>query len=294
MQEESRDTRNNLRQKQIATGLVQSTDLPDNPGQVIPRVAKTAKHWEFLEANPYADVVMITIQAARRLVEEGETARSAFGDTLVIVSTTIPDKVLEQWYPEREIWVIRAFQPDFYIPCDRPVYKEDSEGKRRDIISRYLDDLERIANALEEKRIEILPLVKGETPSERQKCYDRFERLGYDRYGYYCAQYFLYGYRGGQLVSDIHSIARESEATSLFLVGLKSEKLLWRMPVEVTATATGKWWDECELRETNRNMSEIQKQYGQWKNRLESTLSGGQSSLGQFISGAQTEVTHGE
>lgn len=132
---------------------------------------------------------------------------------------------------------VKEFRPDIYLPCDRPVYASDRPAERRDTIRRILDDLTDVIHRLADDPVEIVPLVKGVTEVERQRCYRTFADLGLDRWAYYTAQYFLYGNRGKELVRDIHAIAREGSPRALLLVGLQSGNYLSRMPPEVFAPA---------------------------------------------------------
>lgn len=263
-----------------STGLVQGTELPDNPGVEIPRLQGTELHYEF--ADPVAEIVMIGVHTARRLNDKGKTAEEVYGDALVVVTTTVSDEVLEEWYPQKETQLVREFQPDFYIPCDRPVYRKDSKAERRDLITRYVNDLREIAREIEPLDTEIIPLVKGILPRERERCYRCFAELGFDRIGYYCAQYFLYGNRGNELVSDVRQIAQEAQPTGMLLIGLQAQSRLWEMPPEVIAAAGERWRGQSGLRDDALSMREVQRQYRKWSEEVEDYLSGGQSRLEMF------------
>ena len=271
-----------LIERKYQTGLIQGSELPDRIGLEIPRVQATRTHFEFFEGDTHTDIVMISVEAARRLAEKGETARSVFGDSMVIVSTTIADEVLEEWYPGREIWLIDAFQPDFYVPCDRPVYRSDRPAKRRETIDRYLRDVEDVVNATRHDPVEHIPLIKGVLPRERKRCYRQFEELGFDRMAYYCAQYFLYGYRGGELVRDIRVMTSEADLEGLLLIGLQAQSLLRELPPEVTAAAGTNWRGESSFRDEDVGLAEARRNYRDWSEQVEATLEGGQTRLGQF------------
>ncbi|MGB9952145.1 hypothetical protein ACOZ4F_07050 [Haloarcula marismortui] len=262
------------------TGLVQGTELPNHPGQEIPRVQATQAHFEFVDQA--VDIVMISVVTARRLADQGKTAKSVFDEALVAVTTTIHDEDLEEWFPQREIQLIREFDPDFYVPCDRPVYRTDSKAERREKISRYLRDIEEIADAVRSQHVELIPLVKGILPRERARCYRCFEELGFDRIGYYCAQYFLSGNRGEELISDVRQIAQENQPTGMLLIGLQSRSYLSRLPPEVIAAAGQRWIAQSGLRDESLSMRETQQQYQQWSRQVEESLSGGQTRLGMF------------
>ncbi len=267
-----------------ATEFAVGSPLPDNPGVVIPRVERSTFHEEFVRENHHISVVMISVEAARRFVEQGETAASAFPDVFVAVTTTIHDERLEWWYPDREVGLVRDFQPDIYLPCDRPVYASDRPAERRDTIRRYLNDLADVTDRLAEAPIAIIPLVKGVTESERHRCYQEFRTLGLDRWAYYCAQYFLYGNRGEDLVQDVHSVVQEGSPRGLVLVGLQSGSYLSRMPSEVFAAAGKRWIDQSNLRDDALDMQQIQQNYGTWKRQIKNILDGGQTHLGDYFS----------
>jgi hypothetical protein len=225
---------------------------------------------------------MISVEAARRFVERDITAASAFSDVLVAVTTTIHDEKLDWWYPDREVSLVRDFQPDIYLPCDRPVYAGDRPAERRDTIRRYLKDLADITDRLADFPVAIVPLVKGVTESERRRCYQEFREFGLDRWAYYCAQYFLYGNRGETLVQDVHSIAKEGSPRGLMLVGLQSGSYLSRMPAEVFAAAGKRWIGQSNLRNNELSMQQRQRHYGTWKRQIETILDGGQTRLSDY------------
>lgn len=273
-------------------GLAHGTDVPDD-GLVICRLDKIQAHHTFARDNPALKAVLITIEAARIFTEQGKTADSVFGEDVVVgVSTAIPDDQLEWWYPGREIEVVWKFAPDFYIPCDRPVYQWHSPWLRRDKIRRYLRDLREITERLQDRAVVIIPFVKGVTPDERQRCYQVFNDLGFDRWAYYCAQYFLYGNRGEELVTDVRAIVDESNLDYLMLVGLQAEQYLTRMPPAVQAAAGQRWITKSDLRNDRLTMNHIQSNFGRWAQYIENLLHGGQSALDQW--GVRPGGIHGD
>lgn len=273
-------------------GIAHGTEVPDD-GLVICRLDKIQAHHAFARDNPALKAVMITIEAARIFTEQGETADSVFGEDVVVgVSTAIPDEQLEWWYPHREIEVVRKFAPDFYIPCDRPVYQWHSPPLRRDKIRRYLRDLREITESLQNRSIVIIPFVKGVTSGERQRCYHVFNDLGFDRWAYYCAQYFLYGNRGEELVTDVRAIVDEANLDYLMLVGLQAEQYLTRMPPAVLAAAGQRWITKSDLRNDRLTMNHIQSNFGRWAQYIENLLDGGQAGLDQW--GVQPGGIHGD
>lgn len=263
-------------------GLKHGTRTPDE-GLVISRLDKTHLHSKFVVDTEPADAVMISIEDARRLVDEGETAQTAYGtNVLVGVTTTIPDARLEWWYPQREIKIIRKFNPDFYIPCDRPVYRGDAAEKRAGVIKRYLRDLTEVDAGLREYPVTVIPLVKGITEAERRRCYRHFRELGLDRWAYYCAQYFLYGNRGEELVKDVWAIASEAKKAHQMLIGLQSERYISQMPPSVFAAAGQRWIQKSNLR-GDIPMTRAKLNFEQWKEYLENRLSGGQTTLSRWV-----------
>lgn len=256
----------------------------DRSAVVLPRLQATSTHLAFAGGNPHLDATMLPIEDARRLVDQGETANSVFDDsTLVGVSTAISDDKLETWFPGRETMVIRSFNPDFYLPCDRPVYRGDSLSERQDIIRRYLHDLEEIDEALNDHPVVIIPFVKGVTTAERRRCYNKFKELGIDRIAYYCVQYFQYGNRGSELLADVRKIATEASPNSLLVVGLQAPQYLRQLPPVVNAAAGQRWIRKSGLPDDKLTMTQIQSNYGKWKRQLESELSGGQTGLTRWL-----------
>ncbi|SFT04259.1 hypothetical protein [Halostagnicola kamekurae] len=279
------------KEQMYQTGLVQGTELPERPGLEIPRVQATQSHFEF--SMLLEGVVMISIEDARRLAAKGETAESVFGNMLVAVTTTVHDEVLEEWYPQKEIQLIIDFKPDFHIPCDRPVYRTDSKKERREIITRYLRDLKEISRAIKNLSTEIIPLVKGVLPRERKECYRCFEGLDFDRIGYYCAQYFLYGNHGEDLIQDVRQIVGEAQPRAMLLIGVQASSYLRRMPPEVTAAAGERWRRKSGLRNDSLSMQQVQRNYRDWSREIEKELEGGQSRLESFVTNTAEGSIHG-
>lgn len=246
---------------------------------VVPRVEDRPKQLAFAREAGF-NQVMIDMYRAERLLDKGETAKSVFPDATVILTTTFEDERLELWFLERQIEVAVEFGADAVIPCDCPVYQDDPPLQRRQTIEIYAENLDRAFREFSEYGINVIPLVKGETPEERSICYDVFQQAGIDTIAHYCAQYFLYGVYMKEFKRRVRDIVSEFEPENLLLVGFQSENYLPQLPPAVTAAAGRRWFRKAELAE--ESMGVAQQNYADWKRRVNEALRGGQTMLGSF------------
>lgn len=268
-------------------------DQPSWFDPVVARLQAQNAHLTFACNNPGLESVLINIEDMRRLVDKDLTADSVFDPTITVgVTSTVPDKSLEDWFPQKEVDYVEEFGPDIYIPSDRPIYEDQTPAHRQEVLGRYLNDLEEIVKDLEEHPVSILPLVKGVTPEERHRCFARFEQLDLKKYAYYCVQYFQEGNYRRELIHDVHAIARESDAEDFLLIGLQATKTLSEMPPVVTAAAGLAWIDGSGLREEGMTRQDIQNSYGEFKRAVEKAIHGGQTGLSRWT--GETEVAYGD
>lgn len=261
-----------------------STTHPlDSPTTLLPCTEAIATHADFIGTNPHVETVVFRIDHAHRLTQRGETANSWLDRSVTsIVVTTIPDESLERWFPSREVETARKFGADYLVPCDKPVYNIDPPLVRRETIRRYVRDLADVVTALQDDPIEVIPLVKGVTESERRICYRAFNDLGLERAAFYAAQYFLYGNRSAELIHRIREIVSESELHALMLIGLQAGCYLKEMPPEVTVATGLRWIKQSALRNEDLSMTQKHTRYGVWKHRIEAALTDRQTVLGRW------------
>lgn len=252
------------------------------PRGVIPRVEPQRKHKQFFKDNQFVDTVMIKINHAQRLLNRGETADSYLGcDTDVILTSTIHDKKLANFDLEKQINIVKRFQPDYVIPCDRPVYKIFPEDYRKWVIKDcYLKDIVSMNSILSETNTEIIPLIKGETSEERNFCYRIFEDLGFDYLSFYGVQYFSYGFKWSELIEDLFKISSNCKK-DLLLIGLQSANKINRLPPQVRAVAGQRWITESNLNK-NQNIEKNKKEYKNWIKKVNNALKGGQTTIEKF------------
>ncbi|MDS0297535.1 hypothetical protein NDI76_02110 [Halogeometricum sp. S1BR25-6] len=244
----------------------------------IPRIESKSEHLELSDASQTIDAVMISYPNARRLDQNGIDLSEL--KAKVILSSTIPDEQLEEWFPERELALAKRLGADAIVPCDRPVYDLDARVQRIETVRAYVADLLDIIPKFRDAGVEVVPLVKGETEYERGLCYDAFDDLSCTRVAYYCVQYFTYGYRYKELLERIQRISIEYEPEDMMLIGFQSENLVSNFPPCVTGLAGQRW-----LRNSNPRVVSVQeaaRNYDLWSQQVDSTLCIGQQPLHAF------------
>jgi hypothetical protein len=236
---------------------------------------KQEAHDQFHQGNPHDLTVLLRLTTVRTFVNLGKTAESWFGKNItVIVTTTINDRVLSDINWSEELELVQAFEPDFHIPCDYPVYKEDDPTLRREHIFKCLKGMVWMAQNLNGYKTKVLPLIKGETPHERNLCYQAFNHLGIDYCVFYGTQYFTASIGFNKLQEDIQAIVSEAPSLDIMLIGLQSPRLLERLPPQVVAAAGQRWIDEVQLRKVP--WSKSQQLYKPMEQEIDATLGQGQ------------------
>ncbi len=245
---------------------------------VIPRVEAKQEHLDLVSRANSIEAMMLDYPYARRLDQNGVNLTDI--EANVVLTSTIPDGKLEEWFPDRELAFAERVGADAIIPCDRPVYSCDARSQRVETIQTYVADLREVVPRFREIGTEIVPLLKGETEYERRLCYEAFAELGLTRVAYYCVQYFSYGFRYKALLERIHRIAREFEPENMMLIGFQSENLVSDFPPCVTAAAGQRWLRKFNPR--NVSIEEAVRQYDAWSQQVESSLAIGQAPLHAF------------
>jgi hypothetical protein len=242
------------------------------------RLEPRQKQIQLVNEIDRVDTVMIDAPDISRFLD-----RDIDGDTLaanVIVTTTFADDQLEFWFPERLQKVVNQFGADAVVPCDCPVYQNDPEGFRRETVQNYADDLTQTIPEFREMGVEVIPLVKGESPYERGICYDVFDDHGIRGVADYAAQYFSYGYRFPQLRTRLHRIENEYKPSNMMLIGVQSENLVPELPLSVTSVAGKRWLRRINF--ANGPKPVTKQQLNKWLNEIEAALSRGQTTLSTF------------
>lgn len=273
-------TQNNM----IPIELHQGSNLADlnakNRGLILLAERQNA-HEEFIEAYPGQLTIVLRINQVQTLLNKDQTAESLYGsDVTVITTTTISDKVLSDltWQKERDL--VQQFNPDYHVPCDYPVYKSDDGDCRREHVNTYLKGLlwlsERINN------VKLIPLIKGETTDERNRCYKVFQSLEADYVVFYGTQYFTSGKGFKPLRRDVCQVVSECPELNIMLFGLQSPQLLRKLPPQVVAAVGQRWINEIQLRELP--IPKRNRLYENMKENVEAELGQGQMPLSIWCS----------
>ena len=252
--------------------LVSSEEAPN--GTVL-LMEKQEAHDQFHRDNPNQLTVLLRLSTVRTLVRMGETAESWFDeDVTVITTTTINDEILSDLDWEKELELVQKFEPDFHIPCDYPVYKEDDPVLRLSHVIKCLKGTIWMAKKLHGTKTKILPLIKGETPQERRLCYRVFDHLGVEYCVFYGTQYFTAGIGYYQLLGDLRTVVSEAPQLQIMLIGLQAPHRLEELPPQVVAAAGQRWIDEVQLREVP--WRESKRLYETMKQKIDTALGQGQ------------------
>lgn len=245
-----------------------------------------AAHDRFREDHPRRLTVLVRITDVETLVNQGETAASYFGDRVtVITTTTVNDRVLADLGWDDELALIQAFQPDFHIPCDYPVYKEADPLLRRTYVLKCLEGTIWMAGKLAGTKTRIIPLLKGETPHERRLCYQVFDHLGTRYCAFYGTQYFTANAGFYSLLDDLRTVVAEVPSLNIMLIGLQAPRRLEQLPPQIVAAAGQRWIDTVGLRDVPTERS--QQRYTRMEENVTAALGEGQVPLGAWAHGGE-------
>jgi hypothetical protein len=271
-------------ENQQGFNLPATDEVPRGP---VLLVEKQEAHEQFHEDHPNQLTVLLRITHVRRLVHQNRTAESYFGENVrVVTTTTVNDRVLSELDWEKELDLVAQFQPDFHIPCDYPVYKEDEPVLRRKRVLKCLKGTIWMASELYGAKTQVLPLLKGETPHERRLCYQVFDQIGVKYCVFYGTQYFTAGIGFKQLRKDLRTVASEAPDLEIMLIGLQAPDLLEEVPPQIVAAAGQRWIDEVQLREVPWEQS--QQLYEPMAQKINAALGQGQMPI---MAWANSEVT---
>lgn len=245
-------------------------------------------------AFPGSDTVMMKIPDVETLLRHRGEVRSSYfpADYTVITSGMINDEDLMKLRWTRERNAVQAFQPEFHIATDYPIYGNMEKVDRMENIEKMTSGTEWMHRQLSGTSTQVLPLVKGFTPEERAICLETLRSLDIPYCAYYCAQYFGGEMGNGinKLNQDVRDVVSELNLDGMLLVGLQSQNGLAKMPPEVTAAAGQRWITKSGLRDVP--MSIAAQRYLDWKNGVEEELGGGIATLGSFMDSSGVMV-HG-
>lgn len=229
--------------------LASTTDAPTG---LVLLIEPQAAHDRFRADHPHRLTVLLRITDVTTLVDQDATADSYFGErTTVITTTTVNDRYLTDldWVDERDL--VQQFQPDFHVPCDYPVYKEDNPELREKHVLNCLEGTIWMAGQLHGTTTRVIPLLKGETPEERRLCYQVFNHLGTRYCVFYGTQYFTGGLGFARLREDLLTVVAEAPHLHIMLVGLQAADRLEQLPPQVVAAAGQRWIREIQLRDVS-------------------------------------------
>jgi hypothetical protein len=216
----------------------------------VARVEAQWSHKAFLDAAT-PRFAMTKVDEARKLIKRGETAASYFPDeTAVITTSTIRDHKRDvlPWedndYRRGELDIIEEFGPDYHIPADYSDYADDSAEKREENIQKCITGTLWMQRKLADAETDIIPLMKGCRPVERQTCYNMVEDQGFDQVALYVANYYsTAGNHIERIVEDLGTITDEMD-WPLLLIGCLAPSHLARLPQQVAAGAGQTTWRE--------------------------------------------------
>lgn len=247
-------------------------------GQVIPRLESKPTQVSLVQSAHSVKSVMVDCHRVSRFLDRELDADTL--DPVIILTTTIPDKELEKWFTDRQKQAALDIGAEAIIPNDQPVYREDPRSYRIETIHHYVEELSKAIPWYRNHGIDVIPLVKGETPYERRLCYQLFDDFGVSRVAYYCVQYFTYGYRFSELLIRIQEITVEYDPEEIMLIGLQSENLIPQLPPNVTTVAGQRWLRRIELKEIPTTVAA--QEYETWAIDVRKALGTGQVPLGVF------------
>lgn len=242
-------------------------------------------HEEVLCGDAGFGNVVLKLDQMRRALNKGYTSSDYLGGAYTFVSTsTMQDAKIKDLDWREEADLIRDFRPAFHIPTDYPVYESDSVAVREENIRRLLDGTGWMAQELADTRIQILPLLKGVTPGEREVFYRAFREAGFGSCAFYGTQYFTQGPGFSHLSQDLHRVQAEAPGLDVFLIGLLSPRRLSQVPSNVVGAAgQAQWREKIGLRDSGVGMEKMRRRSRKLAKRASKVLGEGQVSLSNWV-----------
>jgi hypothetical protein len=203
--------------------------------------------------------VMLNLKGARILAKRGLTASEYFpAETGVITTSTMRDEKLDliPWvdngHRRGELDIVQEVQPDYHIPADYSDYHDLPDDERRDRVKQCVKGTLWMKNHLGDDDPDLIPLMKGKLPVERQLCYELFDELDPAMIAVYVANHFN---AGGDVIGRIQDnldITTSETDLPILMVGLLSPNYLARVHDQVVAGAGQHTWrDRVTPREEN-------------------------------------------
>ena len=203
-----------------------------------PAIEADRNHLRFIEiAQPNA--VLISLTEAQRLLNRDDLTLTLPTNTKLVTSSTVADRHAREWHDELDL--IETLKPAFHIPTDGPVYRTEESERRTTNTLDCLEGTVWMDDQLAGTTTDILPLLKGTHPRERELCYRVFDRLGYGQCGFYAGQYFSSGTGPVALARDLTRIANETDL-SIVALGVLGPECLRRLPDGVVAASGINAW----------------------------------------------------
>ena len=220
----------------------------------VPRIEKQYAHHDFLETVA-PEAALINIVHVRRLLKAGYTAASWFpASTTVVTTTTVADNRLARINWDQELAFIKAFEPDYHLPTDYPVYGDMDPERRVQNTKRCARGTLHAAEQLADTDTSVIPLIKGTTGGERYICESVAADLEAELVAKYGSQYFTVPGSGQfpALRRDVQDISDEiRDDQQIFVIGAMSPSGKFgvqKFPEKVCAVAGSRWYETVKPR----------------------------------------------
>jgi len=219
------------------------TFIGDLPRGLVPRIESGGADIRTMRRFGEFPWIMIDITYASSLAARGVTAQKFYPEGRVVTTSTIHDDALLSFDFDRELRVVSKFGPACHVPCDRPVYLEDSPAGRAGLIDDCVRSTIEMAEELRASSVRILPLIKGVNQSEWSRCAEPLRRAGFIDYACYVRQFFGHGTgrRAREMVEHIRGIIATCDPRYVILIGFQSPKHQADFPPAVRAFAGQRW-----------------------------------------------------
>lgn len=233
----------------------------------VPSIEADPAHLRFVDVvRPEATLLNLT--EARRLLNRDSLTAAFPEETALITTSTVADRHASEWGDELDL--IRTLQPTLHIPADGPVYTTQQPIQRGTTTLDCLEGAAWMRDQLAGTETDVLPLLKGIHPRERELCYRVFDRLGYKQCAFYAGQYFSGGAGPVELAHDLTQITEATDCTIVGL-GVLAPGCLRRLPEAVTAAAGINAWREA-VEPQSATDSELRERYDRFVAEVEDAL----------------------
>ncbi len=240
-------------------------NFPILPIGLIPRLEYSRKHLNFISSQFNRPYIMLNLDLVERLSNNGITAHDFYPFGNIITTSTIHDDNLCNYNIEREIKIIKKFEPAWHIPCDYPVYTEDCDEGRKWFIDALVEDTLYFMDSVRDTSIGILPLVKGINETEWEMSTFPFKERGISHFAFYAEQYFgsKKGKNDNLMIEHIRCLVSTCDVDYLLLIGYQSSFRLQGFPPEVQAFAGKRWIKGSKLNSYTQEQARVE--YLNWE-----------------------------